>query len=163
MTRAETLKLMAVLTAAYPNRELPQETVELYCQFLADLPYPETEAAVKRHIMTNQWFPTIAEIRKAVVELTCDAPSAGEAWQEVWQALSRYGQAGYFGWSHPLVRAAVQALGYENLYFSENPAADRARFMEIYEDLRNRYVARMQMGELPFRPMLRALPGKKEA
>jgi hypothetical protein len=66
-------------------------------------------------------------------------PSSYNAWQEVCKQINDNG--GEFGkpvFSHPIIEQAVKALGWRNLRMSENPTADRARFIEAFEQLAGR-------------------------
>ncbi len=53
-------------------------------------------------------------------------------------SASGYSNGGDFGtpvWSHPLVERVVKQLGWRNLRMSEDQTADRARFVQAYEQL----------------------------
>ena len=63
MTKPEVIKLLAMIAAAYPNmKEVDKATVELWHEYLKDLPLKEGLENVKKHIMTSQFPPTIADI-----------------------------------------------------------------------------------------------------
>ncbi|UCC53697.1 MAG: hypothetical protein JSV68_06915, partial [Anaerolineaceae bacterium] len=63
---AEVLDLLA---ASYPRTELEAETVKAYILMLEGIDPALLKAAVLQHISTSKWFPTIAEIRGAAVEI----------------------------------------------------------------------------------------------
>lgn len=73
MTKAEALRLMAMLRAAWPRQEIGEDTTEVYAGMLADLSYADAKTAVTTLVKTSKWFPTIAEIR----EQAADAKRAG--------------------------------------------------------------------------------------
>jgi hypothetical protein len=61
--------MMGVLATAFPNQRLSDEEaaakLELYCRSLDDLPEDILKTAIDRLLKTQNWFPTIAEIRQA--------------------------------------------------------------------------------------------------
>lgn len=136
MNRAEAIRIVAMLQGAYPHRQIPDSTAEVYALTLGDMPYAEVKTAVTRLIQTSKFMPSIAEIRESVAEERCQLPAPEVAWGEVQRAISRVG--GYF---RPVfecqeIDEAVQVLGWTNICQSTNPAADRARFVEAYRSLR---------------------------
>lgn len=66
MTAQEVHRLLAVIRVAYPNWQKGQEIAasNLWEEALADIDYDAANAALKRHISTNKFAPTIAEIRE---------------------------------------------------------------------------------------------------
>jgi hypothetical protein len=85
--------------------------------------------------------PTIGEIRGAVSDLrraSANVPSAYDAWQEVCREILNTGSYGTPGFSSPLIERVVKNLGWRNLCMSENQVADRARFVQAYEQLLER-------------------------
>jgi hypothetical protein len=158
---AEVLDLLA---ASYPRTELEAETVKAYILMLEGIDPALLKAAVLQHISTSKWFPTIAEIRGAAVEIkmqVANQPPAPEAWGMVMQELRRVGH-----WRTPQlppdIQQAVNAIGgWRHLCFSENITADRARFLEAYASQRRRQTARLQ--QLPAVAALREeLAGQQE-
>ena len=65
MTRKEALQILKILSAAYPNQKLPDDSVEIYCHAIQGLDFAETRQVVARHIKTQKWFPAISEIYNA--------------------------------------------------------------------------------------------------
>ncbi len=136
-------QIINMLEVAFPNFH-PKDvklTKEVYWQTLRDIPSDELKAAVLHCASENgrAFAPTIGEIRGAVAELrmaSLNVPSSYAAWQEVCTQMSING--GDFGmpvWSHPLVERVVKQLGWRNLRMSEDQTADRARFVQAYEQL----------------------------
>jgi len=134
-------ELVAKLSAAYPNWKPTKYTVEVYYTDLRDIPADELQAAAQhcRSEAGRAFAPSVGELRGAVMELRrsmLNIPSAYEAWEEVCRQIVENG--GEFGnpvWSSPLVEKAVKSLGWRNLRMSENQTADRARFIEAFEQL----------------------------
>lgn len=157
---------VASLRAAYPNANLPVETVAVYVAALDDLEPGDVAAAVAKIIKTSRFFPTVAEIREAVGETRLNLPSPAEAWMIACGQMEPQGDG-------DLVRKAKKAVGGEWAFrTSENPTALRSQFLRIYEDLRDRQVGsfvetgRLQLAPgddpaagLPVKVALRGMPG----
>lgn len=136
--------ILAVIAVAYPNFAVTEQTTEVYLQILSDIPADELKAAALHCISESgrKFAPSVGELRGAVQELrgfSNNMPSSFEAWQEVGKQISING--GDFGkpvWSHPVVQKTVEAIGWRNLRMSEDQTADRARFIQCYEQFRER-------------------------
>lgn len=96
MTREETLAIMSVLKAAYPQfykdmkRSEAEAIVELWATMFADDPVAVVAAAVKAHIATDKkgYPPHIGAIKEAVVKVTQpEEMTEAEAWGLVNKAL----------------------------------------------------------------------------
>ncbi len=168
MTSTEAKKIVAVLIAAFPDTKATLDTVAVYERMLADLDYPAANAAVERLIATSRYgMPRIAEIREAA--LTVDQGElrpGGDAWGEVLAAIGKYGYARQpgvdFQFDDPTTGAAVKAMNWRELCSSENPQADRARFIELYDKLAAAR-RRTQLSEhLPAMQRYRALQASRE-
>jgi len=137
------LQIINVMLAAFPNFKPSELTPEVYMQTLGDIPTEELKAAVL-HSMSESgraFAPSIGEIRGAVSELrsyAANVPSSFQAWQEVLKQFSVAGSYRVPEFSHPLIDRAVRALGWRELCMSENQIADRARFIQCYEQLLSR-------------------------
>jgi hypothetical protein len=74
----------------------------------------------------------VAELRSFAAKV----PSSFQAWKEVQQQiLINGGDYGNPEWSNPLVEEAVRRMGWRNLRMSEDQTADRARFLQCYEQV----------------------------
>jgi hypothetical protein len=134
-SRPEIIKALTVLAAAYPKFELTNATIEIYVRLLTDLEFDLLKAATLHCASTKTFFPSVAEIRSAAVDLQTmveGIPCAADAWQNVLSEISRVGSYGHPEFKHPLVSKTVRQLGWRNLCLSENMVADRARFLDIY-------------------------------
>lgn len=134
-------QIIGILSAAFPNFKPTELTAEVYYQTLGDIASDELKAAVL-HCITQSgraFAPSVGEIRGAVAELrsfSAKVPSSYQAWQEVQrQILVNGGDHGKPEWSSPLVEEAVRRMGWRNLRMSEDQTADRARFLQCYEQL----------------------------
>ena len=120
MNREETLAIMGVLKAAYPNyyrdmkRVDAEGVVELWHTMFEDDPAQIVAAAVKAHIASDAkgFPPHIGAIKQAIVELTKPTElelSEMEAWGLVRRAVSNgiYGSQKEFDALPPLVQRVV--------------------------------------------------------
>ena len=140
----EVAEIVMIISAAYPNFKSTEYTTEVYFQTLKDIPGDLLKVATLHSIAENgrQFAPSVGELRGAVLDLQKignDVPSSFEAWQEVQQQIVENG--GDFGnpvFSHPIVEKTVKAIGWRNLRMSEDVTADRARFIQAYEQFASR-------------------------
>jgi hypothetical protein len=151
MTRPETVKLMAVLGAAYPRQEVNEGTAKLYCELLADLPYNVAETVIKRMIATCKYFPTIAEIRHEAVEMCLDLPTATDAWAEIYSHQDGEPRSSNF------VRGICGAFGgLWTFRHTDNVDMLRSQFFKQYAEERERAIREEQA-----RPALVAVEHKE--
>lgn len=139
-TETEVAQIVALISAAYPNFNPTEHTVEVYYQTLKDLPGEELKVAALTAIAEagRKFAPSVGELRGAVGEIrkaVNNLPSSYEAWEQVHKQMVRVGSYGKPTFSHPLIMRVVETLGWRNLCASENAVADRARFVQAYEQL----------------------------
>ncbi|HEY6108673.1 MAG TPA: hypothetical protein VIV56_07200 [Gemmatimonadales bacterium] len=80
MANASLARQIAVLRRAFPSERMPQETVELYLERLADIEPALLEAAVSRLVDEARFLPKIAEVRHVAAKLAgLLPPTAAEA------------------------------------------------------------------------------------
>lgn len=140
MTPADVAELVAILAGAFPRPPMTERTMMVYERMLADLEVEAANRAVARLISTAKWLPTIAEIRAAAVEIARGARRAGaEAWGDVTEAIRRVGRYNPCpNFDDPIVAECVRSFGWLSLCDSTNDIADRARFIELYDQLAER-------------------------
>lgn len=145
-------KILTVLTRAYPRYELHPETIAVYCRLLADIDAGMLEAAALECTTKSQWFPSVYELRRAVVDLQKRGnrvPSAIEAWFEVLNAPANgelrqiTGEQDQDGrwiilvqkhqFSHPLVESVARNLGWPGRFWTDSLVSDRSKFIAAYE------------------------------
>lgn len=144
MDKKEFSTFAMALKTYYPRENLLPNTqaMELWYQELCDLPYNVAVTALREHVQTNKFSPTIAEIReKATTVITGQVQDWGEGWKSVQNAIRKYGMyqpEEALESMDELTAQAVRRLGFKELCTSENTIADRARFKDIYEQLAKR-------------------------
>ena len=146
MTKAEVVALVTLATAAYPAAQAkdPEPVVKAWRLLLPELSFPVAKAALFKVCRTSQFFPSVADIAQAAAELDPRAdrlPTAAEAWEEVAGLIRTVGPYRAPAYSCDTVRRAAQSIGWRQLCTGENPEADRAHFLKIYESLRERKLA----------------------
>ena len=134
----ETVLILSLLGASYPNFELKEPTINAYVCLLEDLPAKTLERAALEHIGRSKFFPTIAELRQAAFDLLeagSPLPEGHEAWQTVLSEVERVGHAGKPEFDSPLIAKAVETLGWRTICLSDNVSIERAHFMQVYSGL----------------------------
>lgn len=132
MTVAQAQKLVAVLCAAYPEVELREETVPTYVRFLVDLDRAAAEEAIEDLIATSLTMPTVAAIRRQVINEQLKLPTAAEAWLSVSDSKK-------VEELHDLAKEARELLGGSwAIRTSDQPSITRAQYLKIYEELREK-------------------------
>lgn len=67
MNIEQAAQVMRVIEHAWP-RKIEPETAALYIEHMRDLPYEVTVAAVKRLVVSDEFMPSIATIRRTVAD-----------------------------------------------------------------------------------------------
>lgn len=139
----------------HPPPDLGPETLKVYRDALADVEPDVLRAACLLLVRTLRFWPSIAEIRGACLEVSgerANLPAVGEAYAEARRAAARFGAGGKpvaSDFSHAIVhRAAVQASGSWRMWcLSDNEAPQRARFFEVFKELRDREIRQQALPE----------------
>ncbi|MEW6726887.1 MAG: replicative helicase loader/inhibitor [Bacillota bacterium] len=152
MTKLEVGRLIAAAAANWPQlqeRDLAP-TAALWERMLADIPYELAERALAKVLATARFFPTVAEIRSAALELTQGRrKTAAEAWDEVTQAMRRYGyysEAEALASMTPEVAAMCQRFGWRDMCSCEDVEVLRGQFRKAWEAQQD---AEREMAVLP--------------
>lgn len=144
MTEATAAKLVAMIAATYPTPGWEPATLKVYRDKLVDLDEAAAVAAVDAWIATHDERPTIAAIRREVAKLMQPAGMflpPDEAWEYVRSCFGTVGQYREFPDVHPLVKKAVDGMGWQEMCRSENVDVMRGQFRMAYTALLERSVA----------------------
>lgn len=136
-------KIAKGLRSVYTSdRFMPDnDAVKVWYVLLKDLQYEDVARACKAYMLNEHFPPTVADIRKLVVEISCPAAAADwcKAWDKVVKAMGRYGSYGAkeaMKSFDDITRRCVEGLGgFTQLCKSENTIADRAHFQKAYEQI----------------------------
>jgi len=144
MKRQEICALVALASSSYPSMQTrdPKPIVEAWSLMLSDLDAVVAKAAIIKVCRDSKFFPSVAQIVAAANELDPrieKLPTAAEAWEEVVRLIQNVGPYRAPSYSCDTVKRAVRAIGWQQLCMGENPEADRAHFLRLYESMRSRY------------------------
>ncbi len=139
MTRSEFAVWAMALKTYFPRDNLlpTKESMELWYQEVQDIPQDVATAMLRKWVNTNNWPPTISEVRTICAEIR-QGPIMqwGDGWEEVVKAIRRHGycseKEAYESMS-PTTRSAVSKIGWREICMSENPEAIRAQFRQVFE------------------------------
>jgi hypothetical protein len=149
-THEEVLGLMQVAVAAYPAHKMKgfmPETYAIYARLLQDIDIEILQAAVMEQIASNDWFPTVAELRRAAFDIISAQNSymtAAEAWALVKQEVRR---VGWYGKPN-LPDICIKSLGGDWRAFCENEDPEgviRGQFERAYNAMLQRATQNMRM------------------
>lgn len=141
ITKQDFMKIVKAIQTYYPRADAFPKTdaIALWYEELNDLTYEQMTTALRRHVATSKWSPTIAELREQCVEIEIPVDDWGVAWEELQRAIRNWGwsreEEAYASMSD-LTRQTVRRLGYQYLCESQDQMADRANFRNIYEQLK---------------------------
>ena len=100
MTREETIGILSILKASYPNfyKELTKKdaetTINLYTEMFSNTEANLVATAIKELIQHESYPPTIADIKNKIDELT---QPYEETETELWEIYKKTIQSGYYG------------------------------------------------------------------
>ena len=136
MASQETIKkCLRMLGVAYPGSSLDDATPQLYYRMLEDIPDEILEMAVLDHISKSPYYPRVSELRRAAATITTGAsmlPDAMDEWGKVLAQIRNSGDPERL--DNPITKRVVEAMDWYELRQSDNQAADRARFIEAYNE-----------------------------
>ena len=172
MSRAEICALVALAGSSNPAMQAkdPRPIVEAWSLMLGDLDPVLAKAAIIKVCRESDFFPSVARIVAAAEELDQrneKLPTAAEAWEEVEKLIIQFGPYRAPQYSCDTVRRAVRAIGWLQLCCSENPAADRAHFLKLYESMRSKHKEQKEIEQVMkiagVGDLIRALAGSTQA
>lgn len=176
MNEKEALNLVGLVLANFPNMQEKdmRPTAALWCKMLSDVPYQTAEQALLYVLSTAKFFPTVAEIREAVVKITTpELPAPMEAWAIGRRIAKKYSPArmmdGDFekakAITPPLIWRVIEYIGWRDFCFYGDDYM-RSRFVKAYEIEVKREQERMRLGGLMQLPeperRLKAIDGGKK-
>lgn len=149
MKQSDVIKLLGMLTTAYPNMKGMEGstlnmTVDIWYECLQDIDKDVAIVAIKKNIMESSFPPTIADIRKQVTEIMTmesERLDGASAWGEVLKAIRRdgsYNEVKALESMSSTTRQVVKYMGWKELCFSENTGVIRGQFLRMYDTVANR-------------------------
>ena len=164
MTRADTAKLIAIIVMAYPNfdkfkdDEHVKGVVNMWATMFSEDDPGLVGLAVKKHISTSKWPPSVAEIREIMLEIQRpDLIPPDLAWAAVEDLMTTQGEFNHGDLHRQLpemiARAVENCGGYSALYHMRRDmyrggraGMDRVAFMNIYTPMYEREKGRAMCG-----------------
>lgn len=142
LTFEEFKKIAKGLKAVYTSQTfLPDEdSLKTWYHMLKDIPYEWLSMASYKYMATDKFPPTIAELRKGVLQLAEPTGDWSDGWQQVQNAIRRYGmyqEQEALNSMDELTRTIAKRLGWKSLCTSDNQMTDRANFRMAYEEAAN--------------------------
>lgn len=131
--------IAAAIKAAWPSANImpDKQSKDVWYTMLADLEYQVCLAALKEHMCSCKFPPSISELRGRCAGLVSrDIPDWSDAWGSVMDAIRFYGmyrENEALESLDVITRKCVKRLGFKNICTSENIVAERANFRMIYE------------------------------
>jgi hypothetical protein len=142
MTIKDTGEMLAIIKEAYPNffkdQSDPGPTVKVWHSFLSDLGAELALMAIRSHISTSKFPPTIAEIRHQAYQITAgERLTADEAWGLTIKAVQRFGHYQVIDGLlslPPKVRKIAQSMGWDALCMAnlDTIGVERGQFIKLY-------------------------------
>ena len=158
MTKNELLDIVTVIVMSYPDRfkeeNIPGMVTAWYA-FFKDDDKSAVELAVTKHIASNKWPPSIAEIRESMAEiLHPELIPPDIAWMAVMDVMHTTGES---SWGRPtfppLIERVVETIGWHTLwelhrgsYAGNKDGMDKVAFMDLYKPA---YEREIQAASLP--------------
>lgn len=132
MQQREAEHAVQTLLDAFPQVALRERTASIYIEWVRDLDREQVEEAVGVLIASSITLPTVAEVRRLVLESQFDVPTAEQAWISVNERGNQL---------HDLTKEVVRSFGgVYNIRTAEEPSIIRAQFLKAYEAARERHL-----------------------
>ena len=109
--------------------------------FLKDLTDEQFTSAITKILTTTKDINKATNIIALVREFALQKEEllAGEAWENVLSEIHRVGNWREPVFKNTLVKKTVECIGWDNLCLSENIMIERAHFLKIYDQLKDRH------------------------
>lgn len=139
MNRKEIINLLGIATANFPSTQEKdmKPTAVLWEKALSDISYDVAEKALIKVLSTSKFFPTLADIREAVGQITEPRTlDAMEAWGLIGQSIRKFG---FYRQKEAMeslpddVAEMVKQFTWRDLCLSEEPEILRAQFRKAWE------------------------------
>ena len=150
MNKEEFIKVMTATAKIY-DRELDQETLEIWLSFFKEDNIDNFKNAVNEHIRTNNRFPTIADIRKIIANnKTKNIPQAEDEWGKVIELVHKYGSYNIQDALNEMkdyTKYIVQHIGYIRICNAteDEQKWNKKDFVEEYNAMKDKQVAQLQI------------------
>lgn len=141
MDRKEFAVLADAIKSFYPKETLipTPQSATLWYEELKDLDFDTAMAALKLHVHSSQWAPTIYELRSKVAEMQTTGKDWADAWGQVARAIGQFGawdEEGALASMDPEVAVIAKRLGWKQICMTniDDMGNLRANFRMIYQE-----------------------------
>lgn len=141
MTKSEWYRLATELQARWPNRAIPDESIDIWFDDVCEFGYEQVSAAITAlYRDCLEWCPNGAQIRAKLAELQRDELSHGEAWALAKRASLKANPEKAREWLEERSPAAAEAVrnlcgGSVLAYQLDDEPTVRAQFRDCYRDV----------------------------
>lgn len=146
MTRNDTIKIIAIIVMAYPSFDKFKDEghiealTSMWAEMFKDDDAVIVSMAVRKHISTSKWPPSIAEIREDMIDIQRpDLIPPDRAWAVVVDVMRSKGEFiadDLHDVLPPMIARAVKRIGWRSLWdmrIYDKAGADRAAFLSMYK------------------------------
>lgn len=157
MTPSEIAKLITITLAACPTPASFLDTAAIedmtaaWTFVLDDIAATDALPALKRVLAEGDGkIPAPGQIRR-IVDMAANGRRrhGGDAWGDVLREIGATGRYRDPCFADPITATVVRRLGWRELCDSDNAAADRARFIQLYDQLATEAVSDRAVASLP--------------
>lgn len=143
MKKTEVISILGVIAAAYPNmKEITEVQIDVWYHSLKDMEAKAVQIAVQQYILEGTFPPSVAEIRQRAINITQpELPEKTEAWNEVQEAIKRYGYAREkeaMESMSEVTRKTAKSMGWREICHSQKPDVVRGQFLRMYDSMAER-------------------------
>lgn len=143
MQRSEVIKILGMISAAYPNMKAIDITmVDIWLECLKDIDIETALMVIKKNILESPFPPTIADIRKQNADVNFGRIDSTEAWGEVLKAIRNYGsyrEREAIESMSPITGKTVKYMGWKDICMSEKPDVVRGQFLKMYATVEEKH------------------------
>ncbi len=130
-------EMIGVLLSAY-GKQVDEKRIKVYYEYLSDIPTDTLKNAVNTAVRTEEFFPSIATLRRIAVENLNDVPSEAEVMADLRQTISKYGIYESPKFQHDITHAIAEEIGWNTICnMNENKLSDTIHFR--YKPIAHQY------------------------
>jgi len=146
MDRVETLKILSVIDVVYPRFKTTKDKksmkmlINLWCKMFIDNDYYLVGAALKAHISTSPFPPTVADIKQIIDKLVNPQITELEAWNIVNDAVGRSDLEKQYKGLPEEIKGFMSYKAFKNMAYDNTPegvqASNWMRSFKAYQERR---------------------------